>query len=114
MPCGHLSAEVRLVPGGYELAEQTAQQYALEHNQTWISPYNDARVIAGQSTLAMETIQQVPEIPEICLVPVGGGGLIAGFGLTFSGLPGVPRLVGVSRKLPHFSTPYSTRAASRV
>lgn len=97
-----LGAEVRLVPGGYELAEQTAQQYALEHNQTWISPYNDARVIAGQSTLAMETIQQVPEIPEICLVPVGGGGLIAGFGLTFSRLARCPRLVGVQSEASPF------------
>ncbi len=97
-----LGADVRLVPGGYELAERTAQQYAAEYHQTWISPYNDARVIAGQATLGLELMDQLPDSPEVCLVPVGGGGLIAGLGLAFSRMRQRPRLIGVQSEASPF------------
>jgi threonine dehydratase len=74
-------AEVRLVPGGYGEAEKAGLEYAAEHDATWISPYNDGQVIAGQGTLGLELLQSLPGIPESAwLVPVGGGGLISGIG----------------------------------
>ena len=91
-----LGAEVRLVPGGYEAAEQTAQVYAKENQGTWISPYNDGQVIAGQATLGLEILAQLePERPGAMIVPVGGGGLIAGIGLAMASVTPRPRVIGV-------------------
>lgn len=74
-----LGAEVILVPGGYAAAEQAGKSYAAEKGSIWISPYNDSQVIAGQGTIALEIFHQVPDIPEATwLVPISGGGLIAG------------------------------------
>jgi threonine dehydratase len=74
-------AEVRLVPGGYGEAEQAGLDFARQNEMTWISPYNDGQIIAGQGTLALETLQQLPAEGEFTwIVPVGGGGLISGIG----------------------------------
>ncbi len=80
-----LGAEVRLVAGGYAEAEQTAMQFAAEQHAAWISPYNDGQIIAGQGTLGLELIEQLGSRPAmVCLVPAGGGGLVAGMGTAFS------------------------------
>jgi threonine dehydratase len=78
----NLGAEVVLVAGGYGEAEQAGIAYAHNHQKTWVSPYNDGQVIAGQGTIALEIIEQLPVMPESLtwIVPVGGGGLIAGIG----------------------------------
>lgn len=57
--------------------ELFARQYADEHKITYISPYNDYSIIAGQGTVAVELHKQLDPI-DVILVPVGGGGLIAG------------------------------------
>jgi threonine dehydratase len=72
-----LGAEVIQVAGGYAEAEATAIRVAHEQSKTWVSPYNDPMVIAGQGTLALELLEQCPNATR-WLVPVGGGGLIAG------------------------------------
>jgi len=74
-----LGAEVRVVEGGYGEAEKAGIEYASSINASWISPYNDGQIIAGQATLGMEILQEIPE-PEntTWVVPVGGGGLMAG------------------------------------
>jgi threonine dehydratase len=91
-----LGADVRLVPGGYELAETTGVQYSVENGKTWISPYNDAQVVAGQGTLGLELEQQVQLVSEMTLlVPVSGGGLLAGIAAALSTSPVHPRVVGV-------------------
>jgi threonine dehydratase len=75
-------AEVRLIPGGYGEAEQAGLDFAQQNEKTWVSPYNDGQIIAGQGTLAMETLQQLPTQGEFTwIVPVGGGGLASGIGL---------------------------------
>lgn len=100
-----LGAEVRLVPGGYGQAEAAGLAYASEHGATWVSPYNDGQVVAGQATLGLEIIDQLTgearaaERPTTWVVPVGGGGLAAGiasavFTSKESRRPG-SRLVGV-------------------
>ena len=76
----NLGAEVRLVAGGYGEAEQAGLTWAKEHDAAWVSPYNDGQVVAGQATLALEVLAQLTPLPDLTtwVVPVGGGGLLAG------------------------------------
>ena len=77
-------ATVVKVKGGFSEAEKQAQLNAIKKGSTWVSPYNDAQVIAGQATLGLELIEQIrPFDARACLVPVSGGGLVAGIGLAF-------------------------------
>lgn len=74
-----LGAEVESIPGGYAKAEEAGLFYAKRTDATWVSPYNDGHVIAGQGTCAQEILQDFPEAAEMTwLVPVSGGGLLAG------------------------------------
>ncbi len=59
--------------------EQHARQYAAEHGMSYLSPYNDAAVIAGQGTCGVEIARHLPDIDAIHIA-VGGGGLISGVG----------------------------------
>ena len=53
---------------------------------TWVSPYNDGQVIAGQGTLGLEISSELPPLPDTTwVVPVGGGGLISGIGCAIKG-----------------------------
>lgn len=98
-----LGAEVRLVEGGYEAAERTAIRYASEHSKTWVSAYNDGQVIAGQGTIGLEIAQELPSQTETTwLVPVGGGGLLAGIGAALTRCKERPRLVGVQAEASAF------------
>jgi threonine dehydratase len=66
--------------GGEPLdAEIAGRQRAMESGQVFISPYNDPDVLAGQGTIALELIEQIPQLDAI-FVAVGGGGLIGGIG----------------------------------
>jgi threonine dehydratase len=73
---------VELVQHGESFAE--AQEFALrlaeQRDARYISPYNDPDVIAGQSTVATELLEDLPKLAHL-LVPVGGGGLLSGIGL---------------------------------
>ncbi len=93
----NLGADVRLVNGGYALAEKTARDYAAQHSMTFISPYNDGQVIAGQGTIGLELIDQIHNLAtvESIYIPVGGGGLLSGIASAFAGLENRPRVVGV-------------------
>jgi threonine dehydratase len=78
-------AEVRLVPGGYGEAEQAGIDFAQQNEKTWVSAYNDGQIIAGQGTVALETLQQLPAQGEFTwIVPIGGGGLVSGIGSALS------------------------------
>lgn len=91
-----LGAELQLVDGGYAEAELAGMTQAAQKGMTWISPYNDGLVIAGQGTVGLEILDQIrPFTPRAVVVPVGGGGLISGIGaaLTASNIPS--RLIGV-------------------
>ena len=59
--------------------EEHARTFAARHGMTYISPYNDAQVIAGQGTCGVEITEQLPDVDAV-FVAVGGGGLIAGTG----------------------------------
>ncbi|KAJ4368510.1 hypothetical protein N0V86_009415 [Didymella sp. IMI 355093] len=61
------------------LAEQHAQKLSKEEGFTYISPYNDAEIIAGQGTIGLEILEQCPNIDNV-FISMGGGGLISGIG----------------------------------
>ncbi len=89
-----LGAEVERVPGLYGDAEAKAIRAARETGAPFISPYNDPDVIAGAGTIALELIEAIPTLGRI-LVPVGGGGLIAGMGLAAKGVNADIEVIGV-------------------
>jgi threonine dehydratase len=70
-------AEIIIEGESCEKAEIWARHLAGETGRAFISPYNDRQVIAGQGTIGMEVLEDLPDV-EAALVPVGGGGLIAG------------------------------------
>lgn len=72
-----LGAEVRLVPGAYDDAYDEACRLVKETGATFIHPFDDDEVIAGQGTIGLEILDQLPDV-EAIVVPIGGGGLIAG------------------------------------
>jgi threonine dehydratase len=89
--------EIREVQGGYGGAESAAIEFAVKSGGTYISPYNDAQIIAGQATVGFELIEQLAEKTfRSIVVPVGGGGLLAGVGLAFHQAGLKVDLVGVN------------------
>jgi threonine dehydratase len=74
-----LGIRPKLVGRDCEKTEVHARAYAAETGQVYVPPYNDPDVIAGQGTAAVEILEDLPG-PEAVIVPVGGGGLIAGIG----------------------------------
>jgi len=77
-----LGAEIHEVKGGYGLSEKFAIEFALDNNVTYISPYNDPQIIAGQGTIGLEILEDIKSEESLTwAVPVGGGGLISGLGV---------------------------------
>lgn len=72
-----LGAEVCLVPGVYDDAYKKAIEMRDEHGYTFVHPFNDPLVIAGQGTIGLEILDEMPDV-DVVIVPVGGGGLISG------------------------------------
>ena len=90
-------AEVCLVPGVYDDAYQKALQLRDEKGYSFLHPFNDEDVIAGQGTIALEIIEQLPEVDAV-LVPIGGGGLISGIAYTLKTLKPDVKIYGVEAK----------------
>ena len=70
-------ADVVLEGEGITEAQARAEALARERDLTWVHPYDDPRVIAGQGTIALEMLEAVPDLDAL-VIPIGGGGLIAG------------------------------------
>ena len=87
-------AEVCLVEGVYDDAYRRALELRDEKGYTFIHPFNDEDVIAGQGTIALEVIEQLPDLDAI-VVPVGGGGLISGIAYTVKTLCPNVKVYGV-------------------
>jgi threonine dehydratase len=88
-------AEVVLHGDFYDYAEQHARHLEQAEGRTYISPYNDARVIAGAGTCGLEIIEQNPAIRRV-IVPVGGGGLIAGVATALHSINPALEVIGVN------------------
>ncbi|MFA6727530.1 MAG: threonine ammonia-lyase, partial [Prevotella sp.] len=89
-----LGAEVCLVPGVYDDAYQKALQLRDEKGYTFVHPFNDENVIAGQGTIGLELLNQLPDL-EAVVVPVGGGGLISGVAFALKNLNPRVKVYGV-------------------
>lgn len=70
-------AEVVMVPGVYDDAYERAISLRDEEGYTFVHPFDDPKVIAGQGTIGLEILEEMPDV-EAVIVPIGGGGLIAG------------------------------------
>ena len=78
-------ADICLVPGVYDDAYQKAIQLRDEHGYSFVHPFDDENVIAGQGTIGLELLEQLPDV-EIVLVPIGGGGLASGVAFAIKSL----------------------------
>jgi len=87
--------DLRIMGGSYGETERIARSFAAESSRAFISPYNNPHVIAGQGTLAIELIKQLPEVEQI-LIAVGGGGLLAGIASYAKALKPDIKIVAVS------------------
>tara|TARA_Y100001968_G_scaffold132966_1_gene121329 strand:+ start:1087 stop:2622 length:1536 start_codon:yes stop_codon:yes gene_type:complete len=90
-----LKAEVLLHGETYDESYKKALDIANEENLTFIHPFDDPEVIAGQGTVGMEIIRQMKEPPEAIYVAVGGGGLIAGIAVYVKSLWPEVKIIGV-------------------
>lgn len=86
----------KVVLHGETLAEAGAEAHRLaaEHKLVFVHPYDDPRIIAGQGTIALEMLQDVPQLDTL-VVPVGGGGMIAGCAVAARGLKPDIKVIGV-------------------
>jgi threonine dehydratase len=95
-----LGAEVVLHGQSYDEAAERALALVIERGLTLVHPFEDLEVIAGQGTIGLELVEQVPDLDTV-VVPVGGGGLIAGVGTAIKALAPAVRVYGVeSRTFP--------------
>lgn len=87
-------AEVCLVPGVYDDAYQHALTLRDEKGYTFVHPFDDPYVIAGQGTIGLEILDEMPDV-EVVIVPVGGGGLISGIACAIKSLKPSVKVYGV-------------------
>ncbi|RMG56372.1 MAG: threonine/serine dehydratase [Acidobacteria bacterium] len=104
-------AQLQLIGETYDEAERAARQLAAEGNWVFVSPYNDPDVIAGQGTVALEVLEAVPDLDTL-LVPVGGGGLLAGVALMAKAINPQIQIVGVQSA--HTRAMYEAFRAGRL
>jgi threonine dehydratase len=84
-------------------AEQRCETIRAERGLTLVHPYDDARIIAGQGTIAIEMLEDVPDL-DMLVIPIGGGGLIAGNAIAARAINPKTEIVGVECLLyPSFS-----------
>jgi threonine dehydratase len=79
-------------------SQARAEEIANERNLVWVHPYDDPHIIAGQGTVALEMLEKVPDL-DVLVVPVGGGGLIAGCAIAARALKPSIEIVGVESAL---------------
>ena len=104
-------AEVVLVPGVYDDAAAEAERLTKEQGYTFAHPFNDPYVMAGQGTIGLEILEQLPEADQV-VVPIGGGGLISGVAYAIKYLKPECRVIGV--QAAGAASMYTSRQAGEV
>jgi threonine dehydratase len=92
--CRSFGANVILEGDTFAEARAAAERLGKEKNLAYINGFDDPAIIAGQGTLGLEILEDVPDV-DVVIVPVGGGGLIAGVGLAIKSLRPQVRIIGV-------------------
>src|SRR3954466_8286210 len=92
--CQNYGAELMLEGERLENALAAARAYVEEADATFVHPFEDPRVIAGQGTIGLELAEQVPDAATV-LIPIGGGGLAAGIATALRSVKPDVRIVGV-------------------
>ena len=87
-------AEICLVPGVYDDAYRRAMELTEERKQTFVHPFDDLQVIAGQGTIGLEILNDLPST-DVIIVPIGGGGLISGVAFAAKCLKPSIKIIGV-------------------
>ena len=87
-------AEVMLAGTSYDEAFARAKQLEQQQGLTFVHAFNDPQVMAGQGTIGLEILRELPELATV-VVPIGGGGLIAGVATAIKALAPQVRVVGV-------------------
>lgn len=90
-------AEVKLVGLNYDDAYKASLEFNQVEDKTFIHPFNDETLIAGQATVGLEIIEQLEDV-DIVVVPVGGGGLISGVSFVIKNLKPNCKVIGVEAK----------------
>lgn len=90
-------AEVRLIDGVYDDAYEAAVKYYKESGAVFVHPFDDELVIAGQGTIGLELLRQLPELDAV-IVPIGGGGLIGGVAACIKNINPRCKVYGVQAK----------------
>jgi threonine dehydratase len=104
-------AELRLVDGGYDDAHHAAEAFAEETGRPFVNAFSHPEVVAGQGTVGLEILEDLPEVRTV-VVPVGGGGISGGIGIVLrERVPGV-RIVGVQTH--ETAAMYHSLAAGRL
>lgn len=78
-------ADICLVPGVYDDAYSHALELRDKHGYTFVHPFDDEKVIAGQGTIGLELLEQLPDVQAV-IVPIGGGGLASGVAFAIKSL----------------------------
>ena len=87
-------ANVVLAGQVYDEAYDTAKKLELENGYTFIHPFNDVEVMAGQGTIALEILEELEDV-DVILVPIGGGGLISGIAVAIKAINPKIKVIGV-------------------
>lgn len=90
-----LGAELRVVGADQDTAEAEAMAMAEREGLTWVSPFDDPWVIAGQGTIGLEILDQLPNV-EVVMAPLSGGGLLGGIALAVKSASHRIRTIGVA------------------
>ena len=107
----HFGAEVILAGTNYDEAYAYAKEYGEKNHLTFVHPFEDEEVMAGQGTVALEILDKCNELDAV-LIPVGGGGLIAGMASAIKAINPKIKVIGVSAKgAPAFKNSYDLKRA---
>lgn len=87
--------KIKLVGDSYDDCHNDAIDYCKKSNKTFIHPFDDEKVIAGQGTLAYEIFKELSDTIDYLFIPIGGGGLISGFISVFKELSPKTKIIGV-------------------
>jgi threonine dehydratase len=93
-----LGAEIVLVGPGSAERQLKAEELATQHGYIIVPPYNDEQIIAGQGTIGLEILEDLPEV-ETILAPVGGGGMISGVATAIKLSKASVKVIGVEPEL---------------